>query len=88
MQHLQGLKFPFLEDGNQVTLAHLSLPFCSYLLPESIGAVMTKHMDDTPNSETCMSVSWGRLGEAGKLHLGQEESWKLNNRGGQIKCTA
>lgn len=33
-------------------------------------------------------MSWGRLGEAGKLHLGCEESWKLNKEGGQIKCTA
>ena len=88
MQCLQGLKYPFLEDGNQLTLAHISLLCCSYLLPESIAAVMTKHMDDTPNSETYVSVSWGRLGKACKLHLGHEESWKLNKGGGQIKCVA
>lgn len=86
MQCLQGLKYPFVEDGNQLTLAHLSLLCCSYLLPESIAAVMTKHMDDTPNSETYVSVSWGRLEEAGKLHLRHKESWKSNKEGGQIKC--
>lgn len=83
MQWLQGLKYPFVEDGNQLTLAHISLLCCSYLLPESIAAVMTKHMDDTPNSETYVSVSWGRLEEAGNGH---EESWKSNKGGGQIKC--
>lgn len=49
---------------------------------------MTKHMDDTPKSETYVSVSWGMLGEAGKLHLGREKSWKLNKGGGQRKCGA
>jgi len=88
VQCLQGLKYPFLEDGNQLTLAHISLLCCSYLLSESIAAVMTKHMDDTPNSETYVSVSWGRLGKAGKLHLGREESWELKKEGGQIKCAA
>lgn len=83
MQCLQGLKYPILEDGNQLTLVHISLLCCSYLLPESIAAVMTKRTDDTPKSETYVSVSWGRLGEAGKLHLGHEESWKLNKGEGQ-----
>lgn len=38
---------------------------------------MTVHMDDTPNSETYVSASWGSLGEAGKGHRGFEKSWNL-----------
>lgn len=38
MQCLQELKYPVLEDGNQVTLAHIS----SVL---ELSAVMTKHID-------------------------------------------